>query len=287
MFLLLGAIFLLFGQRASSLPRAWKRDAPFRGVRTHLDRSFSNRANEDPNKYFHESIFHSHYDGRFGSKELLYGERRVHLRALAQAYLAAMNDIGVETFLVHGTLLGWWWNRQNLPWDNDVDVMVSEESIFHLANYYNMTIHRYKLSGIGEGRDYLLEVNPHYWNNSVDMINKIDARWIDTDTGLFIDITTLRRNTTAESIGIQGAMMVKDKHHYKYDDIFPLRRSTFEGFPVKIPYAYADLLLEEYGQMALTNTLFLNHRFDTVKNQWVALGLVKPQRSWLQSLLQG
>ena len=98
------------------------------------------------------------------------------------------------------------------------------------------------------GADYLLEVNPHYLNDDGDKQNMIDARWIDTDTGVFIDITTLRTNHTAQASGVERAVMVKDKHHYKYDDIYPLRNSLFEGIPVKVPFAYAQVLVEEYGK---------------------------------------
>ena len=84
-----------------------------------------------------------------------------------------------------------------------------------LATYYNMTMHHYQLPDIPEGRDYMLEVNPAYVNGDPkDWLNMIDARWIDTETGLFIDITTLRVNETARALGIQGALMCKDKHHY-------------------------------------------------------------------------
>jgi hypothetical protein len=31
---------------------------------------------------------------------------------LIQSYLVTMEDIGVETWLVHGTLLGWYWNQK-------------------------------------------------------------------------------------------------------------------------------------------------------------------------------
>ena len=27
-----------------------------------------------------------------------------------QTYLSSMLDIGAETWIIHGTLLGWWWN---------------------------------------------------------------------------------------------------------------------------------------------------------------------------------
>jgi hypothetical protein len=84
-----------------------------------------------------------------------------------------------------------------------------------LASYYNMTEFHYKLSHVPEGRNYLLEINPHYKiRGTEDRLNVIDARWIDTDTGLFIDITTVRKNWTAIEEGDEGALMCKDKHHY-------------------------------------------------------------------------
>ena len=273
-FLLL-AYFTFATRRNVAWPAMQKRDAPFEEARTRLDRDHSLVKGVEVEKYFREAAFASHYDGRFADDELSYEDRRIHLVALIQTYLSTMNDIGIETFIVHGTLLGWWWNRRIMPWDDDVDVMVTEKSIQHLASYYNMTVHHFRLPKVNADRNYLLEVNPHYTNSSVDSVNTIDARWIDTDTGLFIDITTLRTNYTAQALGVDGAMMVKDQHHCMYDDIFPLRDSTFEGFPVKVPHAYANLLVEEYGEHALTDVKFLTHKFDTEKEEWIALGLAR------------
>lgn len=102
-----------------------------------------------------------------------------------------------------------------LPWDSDIDVQVTEDTMRFIATYYNMTVHHYHLPDIPEGRDYMLEVNPAYVNGDPkDWLNMIDARWIDTETGLFIDITTIRVNETARALGIEGALMCKDKHHY-------------------------------------------------------------------------
>ena len=84
-----------------------------------------------------------------------------------------------------------------------------------LASYYNMTVHHHRLPHIPEGRDYMLEINPHYVERTeADRLNVIDARWIDTETGLFIDITTIRRDDTRVLNGVEGALMVKDRHHY-------------------------------------------------------------------------
>jgi phosphorylcholine metabolism protein LicD len=206
-------------------------------------------------------------------------ERQKALTYLVQSYFSTMNDIGIQTWIMHGTLMGWWWNRKILPWDSDLDVMIAESSMRYLSDYYNMTVHHFAFPDEPQGRDYLLEVNPYWVNSSTaDKLNSIDARWIDMDAGLFIDITTLRPNTTAEAQGIKGMMMCKDKHHYRHKDIFPLRDTVFENILVKIPYAYADLLEEEYGPASLTRTRFANHHFESEIMEWIPDPLVHHSR---------
>jgi hypothetical protein len=139
--------------------------------------------------------------------------------------------------------------------------------MYFLAAYYNMTVFHYKTHRLPDGRDYLLEVNPNYANREqTDSLNVIDARWIDTHTGLFIDITTARYNLTHPAG--KGVLSCKDGHEYRvyYSPssrlngtnsnqdtyIFPLRDTYFEGAPAKIPYAYKELLVAEYTDEALT-----------------------------------
>ena len=80
-----------------------------------------------------------------------------------------------------------------------------------LASYYNMTVHHYSTPQMPLGRrNYLLEINPGYVNGSTaDYLNVIDARWIDTETGVFIDITSVRPKEDEA-----GTMQVKDRHLY-------------------------------------------------------------------------
>jgi hypothetical protein len=101
-----------------------------------------------------------------------------------------------------------------MPWDSDVDAQVTEASMYYLAAYYNMSVFHYKTPRIPRGRDYMLEVNPHYINREqTDRLNVIDARWIDTETGLFIDITTARYNITHPEG--EGMMSCKDGHEFR------------------------------------------------------------------------
>ena len=232
-------------------------DADFVDVRVKLDRDRSGRGGDPKGKYFHESTFHPHYDGRFAAKTLKAELRLPYLTTLMQSFLSTMADLGAETWIMHGTLLGWWWNGKILPWDSDIDVQVTEQTMGFLAKFYNMTEYHCKVPGDKKGSTYLLEINPNYKNGTTaDHLNVIDARWIDTDTGLFIDVSTVRPNHTARAAGVEGALMCKDRHHYLEQDIFPLRDSFFEEFHVKIPFDYEWLLVEEYGRKALTLTTY-------------------------------
>ncbi|KAI5293971.1 hypothetical protein KEM55_006825, partial [Ascosphaera atra] len=119
-------------------------------------------------------------------------------------------------------------------------------------------------------RKFLLEINPNFVHRTKkDIQNVIDARWIDMSSGLFIDITSVRKDYEARAKGQKGALMCKDYHRYKEEDLFPLRDSYFEGLPVKIPYAYNKLLIEEYGEKALTETHFEHHDFDYDLKEWI------------------
>lgn len=94
---------------------------------------------------------------------------------------------------------------QILPWDSDIDVQMTNTTVDFLASYYNMTVHTFKK------RDFLLEVNPKYTDPSYsDYLNVIDARWIDIDTGLFIDITAVRPHHELKNV-----ICSKDKHEEK------------------------------------------------------------------------
>jgi hypothetical protein len=238
--------------------------------RTSRSTSLSVKQSATPAKYFHESNSCDHCDARYGERALSYIDRRRGLSALIRAYLSTMEDIGVETWLMHGSLLGWFWNRKIMPWDTDVDVQITERSMQHLADYYNMSVHHYNLPGSSMGHDYLLEINPNWADpSSTDVDNKIDGRWVDMMSGLYVDMTTLRWAKQAEAGGRESAMMCKDGHRYEHKDIFPLRDTAFEGVPAKVPFAYANVLAEEYGASSLTNTIYKQHRYDVDLQEWV------------------
>ncbi len=211
-------------------------------------------------KYFMEpggSLARMHYDLRYFKGEVAYDERQMVLRSLILSYLETMQAKGVETWLAHGTLLGWWWNAQIMPWDYDLDVQVSNGTMDWLAENLNGTEHVHApaqpfemIVDASRNRTYLLDINPHYTDlTSRGGDNMIDGRWIDMESGMFVDITVLRERTSQQEPGVWSC---KNGHQYNAQDLWPLRITEFEGTTARIPHNVEEILEEEYSQRALT-----------------------------------
>ncbi|KAJ5682313.1 hypothetical protein N7462_005478 [Penicillium macrosclerotiorum] len=234
-------------------------------------------------KYFHEpgrDDILGHYDVRFFTTPVSDSERADTLTHMIRAYLNFFDENDLETWIAHGTLLGWWWNGKILPWDWDMDTQVPDSTLAYLGDHFNQTIVEYMSPDSKVKREYLLDINP--WSRQRERgqgHNIIDARFIDTTTGLYIDITglsQLERDTHPD------IWQCKNFHKYRLKDIYPLRRTTFEGAPAKVPFQYDLILIEEYTEKALTAMNFHNHTWFPGLAEWVsdktiaALTLKKP-----------
>ncbi|KAK7947883.1 Protein MNN4 [Apiospora aurea] len=259
-------------------------------------------------KYFHEpggGLELGHYDARFFRGEVAYDEHRTVLRHLIRSYLTTMADLHVETWIAHGTLLGWWWNGQIMPWDYDLDVQVTMQTLHYLGKHFNRTLHTYtyrdgeeaiansSTSDDGGSKDghgalkkntnnttapiqtkqYLLDINPYYAVPSrQDGRNVIDARWIDVSNGMFIDITSLLEQRFADSLGpAPGIWSCKNYHHYATTDLWPLRRSEFEGAPASVPFGFDAVLRGEYGGRSMRETVWQGHQWQPARKAWVKI----------------
>ncbi|KAF9875701.1 hypothetical protein CkaCkLH20_06633 [Colletotrichum karsti] len=218
--------------------------------------------------YFPESSFSAHYDPRFATKPLNATAERDAVKVLVQTYLSTLRDLGVQTWLAHNALLGWWWNKQVLPWDVRPAAQLSENGIKFLAAYYNMTTWYYKYPRVPGGREFQLEVNPAYVSGAaVDGSDAVDARWIDMENGVFVDVTAVRY-AEGHAQG-EGVLATKDGHEFRDTYLYPLLETTFEGVRTKIPFKYKDMLLAEYGEEVLINKEIKNHKFVDNDMEWV------------------
>lgn len=207
-------------------------------------------------KYFIEpggSLALGHYDKRFFKAEVPYDEHRYVLRDLIRSYLTTLHERGVETWLAHGTLLGWWWNGKIMPWDYDLDVQVTNFTMQWLGENLNRTEHSHNFTDAADKpvtKTYLLDVNPHHVDvTRGDGMNIIDARWIDTGNGMFIDLTAVRERE-ADKPGIWSC---KNMHRYNSQELWPMRITEFEGVKARIPYSVEKILADEYGAKSLVS----------------------------------
>ncbi|KAI1765884.1 LicD family-domain-containing protein [Hypoxylon sp. FL1150] len=257
-------------------------------------------------KYFHEAggtLELTHYDARYFRGPVSYAEHVPELRRLVQSWLAAAGELRVDAWLAHGTLLGWWWNGRVMPWDYDLDVQMPAATVAYLGRHFNRTLHDYVFVAGDEGlplvpgllreqgggygsngsvynissgeaaaqtfvnKTYLLDINPfHGAVGRGNGANIIDARWIDTSTGLFVDITGLAEREAAEKPGVWSC---KNAHRYRTMELYPLRRTEFEGMPAAVPFAFDKILTEEYGARSLTATQWAGHHWVPESKEWV------------------
>ncbi|KAH7073683.1 LicD family-domain-containing protein [Paraphoma chrysanthemicola] len=230
----------------------------------------SKRDNEEVLKYFHEAgddEILGHYDRRYFHGVVTDEERTDTQAHMIRAYLTFFRNHGLDTWIAHGTLLGWWWNGKRLPWDYDLDTQVSSTTLNRLGELYNQTKYLYTSSDGMVKREYLIDVNPWIFERvRGDGMNVIDARWIDVRNGLYVDITGLSETNPATNPGVWSC---KNYHEYKIDELYPMRESMFEGVMAKVPYAYDKILTDEYQTKALVVTNFNGHMWEPKLREWV------------------
>ncbi|KAF2964018.1 hypothetical protein GQX73_g9553 [Xylaria multiplex] len=120
-------------------------------------------------KYFHEPGWDAesgHYDARYFQGKVPYEQHRPALRHLIRSYLTTFKDLGVETWLAHGSLLGWWWNGRIMPWDYDLDVQVSVVTLAFLGERYNRSTHEYEYD-IDDDDSFKLDITGNETNESI------------------------------------------------------------------------------------------------------------------------
>ncbi|KAF3070414.1 Protein MNN4 [Daldinia childiae] len=287
---------LLFSLTASSLPEP-PSSSHHKSNTAHKKSSSKPKPNSQHQpKYFHEAggtLELGHYDARFFRGVVPYAEHGPALQRLIRSWLATTHELGVDTWLAHGTLLGWWWNGRVMPWDYDLDVQMPTATLSYLGRHFNRTLHDYRFivdgggsggekiiasgnididtsnkdengdrnrdSGINDqdivhiNKTYLLDVNPHHTDLARgNGANIIDARWIDTGTGL-------RRHHGAGGAGRGGGPGRLELQE----------RAPFEGVPARVPYAFDKILTDEYGAKSLVNTEWAGHRWVPELKEWV------------------
>ncbi|VEU23684.1 DEKNAAC104808 [Brettanomyces naardenensis] len=260
-------------------------------------------------KYFHEAGYFSstpdngaHFDWRFfGSKKLSEYESTSALHKLIRSWLRLTRILGINTWISHGSLLGYYFNGLILKWDFDHDVQVIQESLFRLARDYNQSLvvdvslatpEQPGLSDLGIG-EFFIDVGSSFYNRERgNGNNAIDARFIDIHTGLFIDITSLASVKSKPDVNVMSQGLKKEykkfkkdynfsakdyecflsdrnSHFYTLEDISPLIPTLFEGEEAFVPQRTTDILAREYPKYS-DNKVYQGHTWRNKYRTWIS-----------------
>ncbi|CAH6718576.1 hypothetical protein CLIB1444_01S09802 [[Candida] jaroonii] len=212
-----------------------------------------------------------HYEWRFFNGALRYVKEgwtaeqleireQIILDRLLRNWFKFTEEKGIISWIAHGPLLSWYWDGLMFPYDIDVDIQMPASELNRLSKNYNMTL---VIEDINEGYGkYLIDCSTflHHRDKALKD-NFIDARFIDIDTGTYIDITGLgkndeppppeqdsyirSKNANDESVELY---MDRRKHWLTFEQINPLRYSSIGGVPVYVPNDIMSMLNHEYAK---------------------------------------
>lgn len=219
-------------------------------------------------------------------------KQKIVLHQMLHTWLYFSFNAGAISYPAHGSLLSWYWNSMVFPWDGDVDVILPIQDLSNLCMNYNSSLIIQSPSD-GFNKYYLdctssLPVREH--GNGA---NNIDARFIDVDTGMYIDLTGLAVSgdpgmpenakkhfglVEAESDPNANFYDIHDKndiyncrnfHFYSHSELSPLRFTMMEHAPAFVPSNIKQSLISEYNKKALTDLMYQHHIYIQELDLWV------------------
>ncbi|KAG7662993.1 uncharacterized protein J8A68_003503 [[Candida] subhashii] len=268
---------------------------------------------EKPYKYFSEaSIIKSqrgfadgmHYDWRFYNgnvRESPKNDMSVH--GLLKAMFKLANAYDIKCWIAHGSLLSWYWDGMKFPWDGDVDITMPIDELHHLTRQFNQSL----IVDFGNDIDSQIRYGRYFLDSSTFISrrtkengrNNIDARLVDVDTGIYIDITGLAlsnsrsrdrydfllKSTKYERDSVGN---IKDKSVTEYDvnehlqayncknnmfftlkELSPIMLSLFDGEYTYVPNQISTILMNEFTSNSIIKTKYRDYTYVPILRLWV------------------
>ncbi|QPG73493.1 hypothetical protein FOA43_000804 [Brettanomyces nanus] len=142
----------------------------------------------------------AHYDSRFFGGFLTESKvnefdnvdvkRKLILHRMLHTWLQFTYKTGIVSILAHGSLLSWWWNGLVFEWDSDIDVQMPIMELDRLCAAYNGSL-VFEDAQFGFHKYFVDCTNSITHRDKGNGNNNIDARFIDVDSGMYVDITGL------------------------------------------------------------------------------------------------
>lgn len=182
--------------------------------------------------------------GRDLTPKQLHEGRMANLHGLANL----SKTLNITLVAMHGTLLGWSFNQQMLPWDEDLDV------VFRHADHAKLHDFAASTPSLGPSTRLRELVGPH---------NHIEFRVVNDATGVYTDMTSLRETTDPKVLGAKTISKPHDTtpplyvmkasffhlwgaHLYRPEDIDPVVPCRINNVWLSCPRNVHKVLVQEY-----------------------------------------
>lgn len=148
--------------------------------------------------------------------------KRIILSHLIHSLLTFTYNTNHPLILAHGSLLSWYFNGLAFPWDNDSDVQMPINTLMSFCDNYNQSmIFQNPEYGLGK---YFLDCSSYLTHRTkANGNNNIDARFIDIDSGFFVDITALSVSSD----------ILTNKDWSKLSPLLP--KGSYDSYPKRKP----------------------------------------------------
>ncbi|EGW35805.1 uncharacterized protein SPAPADRAFT_147474 [Spathaspora passalidarum NRRL Y-27907] len=231
-----------------------------------------------------------HYDWRFINGK--WRDRYRHsiiLERLLRNWFKFCQKYGIISWINYGSLLGWYRNGAIYPFDLDIDIQMSIYHMTILGKKFNQTL---VVEDLREGTGkYLIDVGTFIHNRYITKnANHIDARFLDVDSGLYIDLTALAISKESSKIDpkffkdicddpAEGPVLDNDDDKeiyndrnnwmYKFSHLSPLRLTMFEGIPCYVPKQIVKRMKFQYPCGTLNNFEFDHWYYVEQAGTWI------------------
>ncbi|EGW33227.1 uncharacterized protein SPAPADRAFT_60563 [Spathaspora passalidarum NRRL Y-27907] len=182
------------------------------------------------------------------------------------------------------------------PWDGDVDVQMPIADLHKLAQLFNQSVvvdFGNDMDNLRYGRFFVDVTSSISHRDKGNGRNNIDARFIDMDSGLYVDITGLAISETKAPDRYDGGLRnsklersrkdvteaqrnahlkvynCRNKHFTRLDELSPLKLTLVEGEFAYVPEQFTTILVDEYQTKSLSVRDYRQMAFMSNLRNWV------------------
>lgn len=220
-----------------------------------------------------------HLEFKFFRRYIGDHERQSVVHHMSRAWFEFAQANNIVLWINYGSLLGWVYNGVNMPWDTDVDIQVPINELAKLTRRGLNNSLVIENPRFGNAK-YLFDISPLFIRQG-NSNNFIDARFIEVNSGLYIDILALSKTIypppseifeglTELEVKLAIPVNCKNFNWQLIEEILPIKYATFEGGPSFIPNQVSRILDRKYGRESYTTKEeFKGHNYQSDLNMWV------------------